>query len=77
MHACPDCGSVCSCDIDDMWFEEPPSDCSHRCRHDDYDYSDMEDEGSFEDDRCQRCGQMLAINDDDLCEHCERLYRST
>jgi hypothetical protein len=31
MHECPDCGSMCSCDIDDMRWEEPPDDCRHRC----------------------------------------------
>lgn len=31
MHECPDCGQACACDIEDVWHDEAPDDCSHVC----------------------------------------------
>ena len=41
MHECPDCGQACTCDIEDIWHDEAPYDCSHEC--DDYDDLDPDD----------------------------------
>ena len=72
MHECPECGSACSCDIDDMWWEDV-DECDHRCpREPDEDFDDESmDDGPLEDDCCESCGGLLAPDDIDLCEDCE------
>jgi hypothetical protein len=40
MHECPDCGHDCDCDLEDLWHDEPPTNCTHDCEEDDDDNDD-------------------------------------
>jgi hypothetical protein len=49
MHPCPRCDHQCSCDIDDVHWEEAPDDCRHQCPPDDDD-AGYALPGEFDDD---------------------------
>lgn len=47
-HDCPTCESICYCDMDDCWFENPPTAAEGGCRHkcpdnDPDDYEELEE----------------------------------
>lgn len=31
MHECPNCGFICDCDGEDLWYDEAPADCACEC----------------------------------------------
>lgn len=33
MHDCPECGTACYCDMEDVYHEDYP-DCEHECKED-------------------------------------------
>lgn len=41
MHECNNCGQACDCDIEDMWYDTAPDDCSCECEG-------MDDEDDYE-----------------------------
>lgn len=45
MHECPECGSVCDCDQEDLMHGSAPPDCDHDCQEDDDDDYPYEEEG--------------------------------
>lgn len=30
-HDCPECGELCYCDLDDVFFEDSLEECIHQC----------------------------------------------
>lgn len=43
-HNCPECGSLCYCDLEDTYVPEASDDCMHTCEPD---YDDEPDEHPY------------------------------
>jgi len=39
-HECPECGELCDCDKEDIYWDEAPDDCSHDCAPEIDDYEE-------------------------------------
>jgi len=44
MHECPECGSACSCDMEDTWNDLAADDCMHDCEESGRGWDDEGDE---------------------------------